>query len=121
MKKISLYWSAVVGLVSILLQVLGYYVRFGGLNDFATVPEYLSFFAAGGLAGLLLIFFLNRQETNKGWWAVMIAFILVTPVAMIFMLGGGMLGYIGILIFPLIPWAIVTWLGSIIGKLISRR
>jgi hypothetical protein len=121
MKKVSLYWSAAVGLISTLLQVLGYYIRFGELNEFATVPEYLAFFAAGLLGGLILIFFLNRQESSKGWWAVMIAFVLATPVAMIFMLGGGMLGYIGILIFPLIPWAIVTWLGSIIGKFISKR
>src|SRR5688572_22629783 len=88
MKKLSLYWSGVVGIISVLWQVLTYYIRFGKFNEFATPIEYLMFFIAGVLGGLILIFFLNRHDTSKGWWSVMIAFILAFPVAMIFMLGG---------------------------------
>jgi hypothetical protein len=47
---------------------------------------------------------------------VLIAFLLVSPVAMLFMLGGGLLGWNGILLFPQIPWALFTWIGSLVGK-----
>ena len=121
MNKIAFYWSGIVGLISIVWQVFTYYMRFGKFNEFAGIAEYVMFFLAGTLGGLILIFFLNRQDTIKGWWVVMIAFASATPVAMIFMIGGGLLGFIGTLIFPQIPWGIFTWLGSIIGKFLGKR
>ena len=121
MKKLPLYWSAVVGLVTVIWQTLSYYIRFDKWNEFAGITDYLAFFGAGVLGGLILIFFLNRQATSKGWWVVMIAFALATPVAMIFILGGGLLGFIGTLIFPQIPWGISTWLGSLVGKFLAKR
>ncbi len=121
MRKVAFYWSGVVGVISIIWQTLAYYIRFGEFNPFASLIDYLIFFLAGALGGLILIFFLNRQETTKGWWAVMIAFASATPVAMILMLGGGLLGFIGALIFPQIPWGIFTWLGSLVGKFLSTK
>jgi hypothetical protein len=121
MNKTSFYWAGIVGLLSVVWQILSYYLRFGKMNEFATFIEYVAFFGAGLLGGLILIFFLNRQESTKGWWAVIYAFAFATPIAMIFMIGGGMLGYLGVLIFPLIPWALVTWIGSIIGKFLAKR
>ncbi|HCB01285.1 MAG TPA: hypothetical protein DEP19_02785 [Anaerolineae bacterium] len=121
MNKIAFYWSGIVGLISVVWQIFTYYMRFGKFNEFATVTDYVMFFLAGTLGGLILIFFLNRQETIKGWWVVMIAFASATPVAMIFMLGGGLLSFIGTLIFPQIPWGIFTWLGSILGRFLGKR
>jgi len=96
-----------------------FYVRFSRMNTDATTLDYILFFAAGTVGGLILIYFLNRQTSNGKRWVVLIAFLLATPVAMIFILGGGMLGWIGVILFPQIPWALITWIGSLIGKLVK--
>ena len=120
MKTLSVFWAFLVGLVSVVWQVFTYYVRFGKFNPYAAWTDYLWFFIAGSLGGLILIFFLNRQITGRAWWSVMVAFLMATPVAMIFMVGGGLLGFIGTLVFPQIPWLLFTWIGSLVGKFLSR-
>ena len=121
MKKVSMLWSLLVGLVSVLWQTFSYYFRFGKFNPYSLWTDYLWFFIAGVLGGVILVLFLNRQITSRGRWSVLGAFILATPVAMIFMVGGGLLGFIGILIFPQIPWTITSWLGSWLGKFLSQN
>jgi len=39
---------------------------------------------------------------------------------LITMIAGGLLGPIGVLLFPQIPWALFTWIGSLVAKFISR-
>lgn len=120
MKKVSRIWALSVGLVSVLWQVFSYYFRFGQFNPYAAMLDYLWFFLSGSLGGLILVFFLNRQSTSKARWWVLIAFVLAIPVAMIFMMGGGLFGFIGILLFPQFPWLLITWLGSLMGRFFSR-
>lgn len=111
------YMSAlVVGIATVLWQVVTFFLRFGRMNTDSGILDYVMFFLAGAVGGLILVFFLNKQTSSRGWWIVMAAFVLAFPVAMIFVLGGGLLGYIGIILFPQIPWAIATWFGSMIGK-----
>jgi hypothetical protein len=43
-------------------------------------------------------------------------FLLASPIALLAMLGGGLLGPIGVLVFPQIPWALFTWIGSLAGR-----
>ena len=119
MKKISPYWSAVAGLLTVAAQVLTFYARFDRWNADSSFMDYLSFFIAGTLGGLILIYFLNKQDTTAKRWGVLAAFLLVTPVAMIFMLAGGLLGPFGVILFPQIPWALMTWIGSLVGKLVK--
>jgi DMSO reductase anchor subunit len=120
MKKLSVYWALLVGLLSVVVQVLTYYIRFGKWNEFSTAVDYIMFFLAGTLGGSILIYFLNRQTSKTAWWVVMLVFLLATPVAMFMMLGGGLLGPLGVLIFPQIPWALITWIGALIAKIITR-
>ena len=120
MKTISAYWALLVGLLAVAAQVVTFYLRFGRWNTEATFVEYLFFFLAGALGGSILIFFLNRQTTARGRWIVLVIFLLVTPVALFLMVGGGLLGPLGILLFPQIPWALFTWLGSLLGRFVSR-
>lgn len=120
MKKLSVYWALLVGLLSVVAQILTYYIRFGKWNEFSTAVDYIMFFLAGTLGGLILIYFLNRQTTKTAWWVVMLVFLLATPVAMFMMLGGGLLGPLGVLIFPQVPWALFTWIGALIAKFITR-
>jgi hypothetical protein len=119
MKKISLYWTAAVGLLTIAGQVIWFFLRFGTWNAEATPGEFLLFFLAGGLGGWLLISFLNRQASIRQRWAVLIAFLIASPVALFVMILGGLFGPLGVLGVPLIPWGLAAWIGSWVGKLIS--
>ena len=119
MKKTSFYWSLLVGAAVILWQVGLFYIRFGSINTQSGWLDYVMFFLTGVIGGLILIFFLRQQTSNKGWWIVLIAFLLAFPVSMGFLLLGGLFGYIGILLVPQIPWALTTWIGSLIGKRFS--
>lgn len=120
MKSISASWSLVAGLLSVLGQMILYLVRFGRWNTGSTLAVYLYFFLAGTLGGLILIFMLNRQTSLKARRIVLAAFLLASPLALLLMLGGGLLGPLGLLILPQIPWALFTWLGSLLGRFISR-
>jgi hypothetical protein len=120
MKKVSLFWAFVVGLLVVAAQVITFYIRFGRWNTNAFIVDYLLIFLAGTLGGLILIYFLNRQPSSDARFIVTIAFLLASPLALIMMLTGGLIGIVGILIFPQIPWALFTWIGSLVGKRISR-
>ena len=111
-----MYWPLLVGLITVGVQIVTFFVRFGRSNTDAALVDYLSFFIAGTLGGLILIYFMNKQDTTAKRWGVLIAFLLVTPVAMLFMLGGGLLGWIGVILFPQIPWALMTWIASLLGR-----
>jgi hypothetical protein len=119
-KHLSLAWAMLVGLLSIVAQVVTFYVRFGFFNTQASFANYAAFFLAGTLGGSILIWFLNREESARARRIVLIAFLLASPLAVILMLAGGLFGPIGVLIAPQIPWAFFTWLGSFVSKRISR-
>jgi hypothetical protein len=120
MKPIALSWAPSVGFLSIVAQVLTYFLRFRQLNAQASPGEYILFFLSGTLGGAILLFFLNRQKRARAWWIVFGAFLLATPIALFMMLGGGLFGPLGILLWPQIPWALFTWIGSLLGSALSR-
>ena len=107
-------WSLSVGVLSVAAQILTFYVRFGRWNTDSTFVDYLLFFLAGSLGGWILVYFLNRRTTKS--WIVLTAFLLASPIALIMMLAGGLLGWFGVLLFPQIPWALFTWIGSLVGR-----
>ena len=119
MKKTPLYFSFLVGLLTIVYQIVMFSVRFKRINTDSSIVDYILFFVAGSIGGWILITFLNRQTSTAKRWIVFIAFLLATPAAMTFILFGGSLGAIGVLIFPQIPWAFVTWVGSLVGRLVK--
>ncbi|HJS19139.1 MAG TPA: hypothetical protein VJ785_10330 [Anaerolineales bacterium] len=118
--KVSWLWVFVAGLLSVAAQIIVFYARFGRWNTDSVFTDYLLFFLSGALGGWILIFFLNRQPSSANRRAVWIAFLVASPIALLMMLAGGMLGPLGVLIFPQIPWAIFTWVGSWMGKLVAR-
>jgi hypothetical protein len=119
-RNLSFAWAAVVGLLSVIAQVVTFYVRFGFFNTQASFANYAAFFLAGTLGGCILIYFLNRQTSSRARRVVLIAFLLASPLALIMMLAGGLVGVIGVLIAPQVPWALITWLGSLVGKRVSQ-
>ena len=118
--RVPFYWSVGVGILVITAQMITYFLRFGNWNTESPFADYVFFFLAGVLGGFILIFFLNRQKTRKGRWIVLSAFLLVSPLSILLMLGGGLFGPLGLLIWPQIPWALFTWIGSLLGRYVSR-
>jgi len=121
MKSISAFWALLVGLLSVIAQVITYTLRFERLNTESPFADYVFFFLAGTIGGFILIFFLNREPTRKGRWIVLIVFVLIAPVSLFLMLGGGLFGPLGLLLLPQIPWLLFTWLGSLLGRFVSRK
>jgi hypothetical protein len=117
---VSWLWAFLVGLLSVGTQVSIFYIRFGRWNTDTSLTDYLLLFLAGALGGGILVFFLNRQTSTVQRRAVLIAFLLASPVALLMMIMGGLLGWIGVLIYPQIPWALFTWIGSLVGKLVAK-
>jgi len=120
MKQVSPWWSLLIGTLSPLAQIGIFASRFGRIPTDSTVLDYVMFFLAGAAGGYLLILFLNRALTMKARWLVVVAFLLATPIALVMMVGGGLLGPVGVLIFPLVPWGALTGLGSVIGNWIWK-
>lgn len=115
----SFVWAILVGLLSIVAQVVVFYVRFGVFNTQASFANYVSFFLAGTLGGSVLMWFLNRETSSRGRRIVLIAFLLASPLALIMMLAGGLFGPLGVLIAPQLPWVLFIWLGALVSKRIS--
>ncbi|GAB4434500.1 MAG: hypothetical protein Kow002_21420 [Anaerolineales bacterium] len=121
-KKISYWWSALVGFLSIAAQVASFYNRFGKLAPAeSNLLDFLWFFLGGLAGGAIGVYFYNRNVSNAARWAVMVSFVLGFYPAMLAMLGGGLIGFIGIIILPAIVWGIFTGLGFLLGKLLQRK
>jgi hypothetical protein len=121
LEPIPVYWAFVVGILAVAAQIITYVLRFGSWNAESPFSDYLLFFMSGALGGFVLFFFLNNQETRKGRWIVLAAFLLISPVALLVMLGGGLFGPLGILMWPQIPWALFAWLGSQLSRFVTRK
>ncbi|MDZ4133932.1 MAG: hypothetical protein U1E11_12465 [Dethiobacteria bacterium] len=121
MKKTKIFGALLVGLLSVVAQIAVYYVRFGEWNAYSTVLDYILFFVAGTLGGLILIYFLNRQKSKTAWSATLLAFLLASPIALVMMVVGGYLGLIGVLVYPLIPWTLFAWLGGLVGNFLAKK
>jgi hypothetical protein len=119
-RELSYWWAALMGLFFPILQGTIYYLRFGILNPYAGVLDYVLFFLGGALGGLILIALLRRSLTKAAKWSVLLAFLLATPLATLGMLGGGLFGLLGIVLLPAVIWAIITGIGYGIGRLLSR-
>ena len=121
MKKTQIFGALLVGLLSVVAQIAVFYGRFGKWNAYSTGLDYILFFVAGTLGGLILIYFLNRHTSKTAWSLTLLAFLLASPIALVMMLGGGLLGSIGVLVYPQIPWTLFAWLGGMVGNFIAKK
>jgi hypothetical protein len=118
--KLSYWWAILFGLLFPVVQIGIYYFRFGRLNPYSPLLDYIMFFLTGTVGGLIFIALLRRSGTKAAQWSVTLAFLLATPIATLGMLGGGLLGPVGVVLFPTLIWGIITTIGYLIGGLISR-
>jgi hypothetical protein len=120
-KKMSYWWAVLIGLVFPILQVVIYFLRFGEMNPYAVIVDHLWFFLSGAVGALLLILLLRRSQTPVQKWIVALAYLLGTPISTLMMVGGGLLGPIGIILFPLFNWFLFCGFGFLVGRFLSRR
>jgi len=118
--EIPYWWATLIGLLFPVLQAVVYYARFGMRNPYATLVDYLLFFLGGTLGAFILIAFLRRSPTRASKWSVGLAFLLGTPLAFIGSLGGGLLGWLGVILLPALIWGVFTATGYWIGGLIAK-
>ena len=119
-RELSYWWTIVIGLLFPILQGAIYYIRFGILNPYAPLIDYILFFLAGTLGGLVLIALLQRSHTKAAKWSVIVAYLLGTPIAFLGSLGGGLFGPVGVILLPVIIWAIFTAIGFGVGRLFFK-
>lgn len=119
--KTQILGALLVGLLSVIAQIAVFYVRFGTWNAYATGLDYILFFVAGTLGGVILIYFLNRQNSKIAWSITLLAFLLATPIALVMMIGGGLLGSLGVLVYPQIPWTLFAWTGGLLGSFLAKK
>lgn len=120
MNRASSLWALPVGVLSVAAQIIIFYARFGRWNTDASLTDYGLMFLAGSFGGAILVFFLNRQTSTAQRQVVFIAFLLASPIALLLMVLGGLVGWIGVLVYPQIAWAVFMWIGAWAGKLLAR-
>jgi hypothetical protein len=119
-KKIPYWWALLLGLLSPVLQAAIFYFRFKSLNEESSALDYVMFFVAGTVGGLIMIALVNRSKAKAAKWLVVIAFILATPIALIGMIVGGLVGPFGVVFMSAMLWAFITGLGYVVGRFLSR-
>jgi hypothetical protein len=120
-KKLSFWWAAPIGLIFPVLQIAFNYFRFQGLDPYTPWLHYLWYYLAGVAGVLLLILLLQRSRTRVQKWIVFLAFLVATPFSTLTMGNVGGFGPIGIMLFPLIFWAIFSGFGFLVGWFFSRK
>ena len=120
-KKISDRWSALVGLLTVVAQIVFFFYRFGSLpSSEINLLDYLFIFLGGIAGGLVLIFFWNRSRTLITRLLVLVFFLAAAYPSMTAMLSGGLLGPFGIILLPTLYWIIITGIGYLIGRWLSK-
>jgi hypothetical protein len=120
-KKLSFWWAAPIGLIFPVLQIAIYYFRFEELDPYTPWLDYLWYYLAGVAGVLLLILLLHRSRTRMQKWIVFLAFLLATPISSLMMRSGGVLGPLGIILFPTLNWVLFSGFGFLVGRFFSRK
>ncbi len=120
-KKTSFIWSLGVGLLFVVLSLLTFLLRFGGLNTEAPLTDYVIIFLAGTLIGVVLVYFLRRSELPVVFRATWIAFVVSLPFAVFGMIFGGIVGGIGILLLGVSPSVFIIGVGHYLGRAFAKK
>ena len=114
---LSYAWAPIYGLyLYVLFQIL-FLMRFGELNMSFSLLD-LAIIFVGILSVVLLLYFM-RKLTHKRLLMI-IPFLIAIPFGYIGALGGGLLGAAGVLVFGLVPFAVLTPLGYAVIRWLTR-
>lgn len=119
-KKPSFVWALAIGILFPVLQVVIFFLRFQNINPDAGLTDYLYFFIAGLLIGLILIYFLRRSESSAAYRGTIIGFVIGIPLALLGMLFGGLLGAFIAILFSVSPNIFTIAVGYFIGRALNK-
>jgi len=106
-------WAVLYGFYFYIIFQIVFLLRFGSINMNVSVLD--AFLVLNGiLSVLMLMWFANKLPRKKGF--LFIPFGIALPFSMIGALGGGLLGWIGILIGGLVPFVIAIPIGYFLIK-----
>lgn len=101
-------WALAYGVYFYVLFQLVFFVRFGSLNTAPNIFD-ISLYIVGVLSVAMFLHFSGKLSHNSGY--LWIPFVLAVCASVITTLGGGLLGFLGAVIFGLIPFALFLPLG----------
>ena len=105
MKSYSQYaWSVLFGLYFYILFQVVFLVRFGQFNIGFSYLD-LGLWLVGVFSIMIATYFC--QKLAKGKWYLLIPFVIALPFSFFGALGGGLLGLLPLVIFGIIPFAIL--------------
>lgn len=114
MKNYSSYpWAVLYGFYLYLIFQTVFLFRFGRINTDVNILD-LFIVLVGVLSVALFMYFGNKVGDKRKW--LFIPFVIAVPFSYIGMLGGGLLGPVGILLYGMIPFLITLPIGYVFLK-----
>ncbi len=111
------YWLALaLGLLGPLFYLITFGARFGRLET-QQITESLYTYLPVALGSLALVWLLNKAASQKARRLVWLGYLLALPVGMFGSTVGGMLGFLGVVLFGAIPLLVGAGLGYALGRL----
>lgn len=101
-------WALAYGAYFYVLFQLVYLVRFGSFNMDVNVFD-MSLYGVGVVSVLILLYFAHKLTRGRGY--LLFPFVLAAGASVVTTLGGGLLGFVGAVLFGLIPFAVILPLG----------
>jgi len=117
-KFLSYPWAILFGLYMYIAFQVMYLIRFGSLNMEVQFID-LSILVVGILSVMIYVYFARKLTTKRR--LLFVAFLIAVPFGYIGALGGGLLGFIGTIVFGIVPFAILIPLGYWIAKKINNK
>jgi len=115
MKKYKCSHALVLAVLFYLVQHVIFFTRFGSINTQFNILDAVMVLA-GFLVFRIAFCFLNRLETKSQRMWLWVAIVIMLPVAFMGALMGGLLGWIGIILYATIPFTIVVSLTYFLVK-----
>ncbi len=113
------YWLALtLGLLGPLFYIITFAARFGRLETLQ-ITESLTTYLPVALGSVALVWLLNKAASQKARRFVWLGYLLALPVGLYGSAIGGMLGFLGVILFGAIPLLVGAGLGYGLGRLIK--
>jgi len=105
---LSYRWALAYGLYFYILFQLVFIVRFGMVNLNVSVAD-VALYVVGVVSVILCQYFSRKLRSRK--WLMAVPFVVALPFSFSGALSGGLFGWLGIVIFGIVPFAVALPLG----------
>jgi hypothetical protein len=120
-KKPSFFWAPAVGLLFPILNGIISLSGFGSFSTDAAFADYLLFFLAGALIGMVFVYSLQRSEGRAAFIAIVTAFVISIPFGLFGMALGAAVGVVGVILLGVSPSVFLIGVGYFLGRLLTGK